>query len=258
MKILQLYLNFFNFEKLPQTNICILAGDIGYPLIQLDNKEDRRKKKAISLSLDFLDFLKEFKKIYKTVIFVPGNHEYYQTRELKMPDDVITETDKIMKLACEQANVIFLNCNTYVDPETSIEFIGCTLWTLISSKTFDNMNDDKIFRNHIEYGTKHLEHIKWLTSISERPTQNKRVIITHHLPSAQMIHPKSSDMNDGFYCNCEDLIKQSKPLAWFCGHTHERMTKVIENVLVTCNPWGYPGENRETTFSYDPILLSLN
>jgi len=154
-------------ELLPQTRICVMAGDVGYPLL--------RRSEGYSPDPSFIHILKEFKKRYPVVLFVPGNHEYYQAQEYKASMDKI---DQVMKRACEEAKVIFLNCNTWMDEETNCEFIGCTLWSLMSQQTWLKMNDSKVFSNVDSLNEKHISHVKWLTqtltktdSVGSMPTK---------------------------------------------------------------------------------------
>jgi len=243
-------------ELLPQTRICVMAGDVGYPLL--------RRSEGYSPDPSFIHILKEFKKRYPVVLFVPGNHEYYQAQEYKASMDKI---DQVMKRACEEAKVIFLNCNTWMDEETNCEFIGCTLWSLMSQQTWLKMNDSKVFSNVDSLNEKHISHVKWLTqtltktdSVGSMPT--KRIVITHHLPSFQMVHPKftMSTINDGFCSNLEYLLQDkslNKISMWLCGHTHEYVQKVIHNVVVVCNPLGYPKESRQTEFRREAISMQL-
>lgn len=239
------------FERLPSTEICVLAGDIGYPLT--------RKGRKLSIDKKFVSLLQQFKKRYWTVLFVPGNHEYYQAQELKIND--IDTIDQLMRQACQEIGVIFLNCNSWIDPLNKIEFIGCTLWSLISSKTWKQMNDSHVFKDMNSYISKHVDHVGWLTKTLEQKTKYPRIIITHHLPSFEMVHPKFrySDINDGFYSNMEHLLKKKdeyKISAWLCGHSHEKRSKIICGVPVHCNPLGYPGET--TSFGHESLCIKLD
>jgi hypothetical protein len=98
-----------------------LAGDIGHPILrEIKEIRDDKVSSRYSINPSFLYLLKKFKERYPTTIFVPGNHEYYQAKELKVLDQIDT-IDNVMRLACEEAKVIFLNCDQWMDPKTGIE-----------------------------------------------------------------------------------------------------------------------------------------
>ena len=192
---------------------------------------------------------------------MPGNHEYYQAKELKLLDQIDT-IDNVMRLACEEAKVIFLNCDQWMDPKTGIEVVGCTLWSLVSGKTWSKMNDHQVFSSVDKCVEVHGNHALWLTKALQKPSEHPRIVITHHLPSFDLIPLKFalSEINDGFCSNLNHLFQksQSNLQAWIFGHTHERVDKEINGIRMLCNPFGYPGEKRETNFSFESVIISYS
>jgi hypothetical protein len=78
------------------------------------------------------------------------------------------------------------------------------------------------------------------------------IVITHHLPLPELIHPKylegehAWDMNQWFATNLQQLVITycDKIKGWFYGHTHAPSCKTHFGVRFLCNPIGYSGENQ--------------
>jgi hypothetical protein len=237
-------------QQLPCTDLCILAGDIGYPLLKRSGT-----KRGFSACPKWTNLLEKIKSKYKYVLYVPGNHEYYQAVEYKTDSKQI---DELMREACDKIGVTFLNCNSWQHPEYSdMEFFGCTLWSDMKASSWEQMNDNKAFVRHQDFVDAHHHHFQWLKESLEGSSRRYKCVITHYLPSFELIHPRfaTSSINDAFVVNCELLMKEARVHAWFFGHSHESCGKVCEGVRCFANPLGYPLENKWTTFSYDPISL---
>lgn len=244
------FLKFFNTSQLGAADVCILAGDIGYPLLQRTSVEN-----PFTISLSWLHLLKLFKQQYKHVLFVPGNHEYYQAVEFKA---TITAVDRLMKQACEKHNITFLNCDVWKhDDFPGVEFFGCTLWSPMSAETWLKMNDNRAFSTHAEYVETNKQHTHWLRQALASSEAKVKYVISHHLPSATINHPqyKDSTIQDGFVNHLDDLFSSRAVNAWFCGHTHEKIYRQLHGIPVYCNPFGYPYESRWTTYDYKAIDL---
>jgi len=95
---------------------------------------------------------------------------------------------------------------------------------------------------------------KWMTGIDNSRT----VVVTHHLPSMQAVHPMymldptTRILNHAFASDLDDFILQHQPAMWFFGHTHTKFSGKIGETLLHCNPLGYPhergrGETYDTT-----------
>jgi hypothetical protein len=72
------------------------------------------------------------------------------------------------------------------------------------------------------------------------------VVLGHHAPSRQSIHPKYRDqqiMNGAFSSDLDGFImSQPKIKLWIHGHMHDTFDYHIGDTHVVCNPRGYPGE----------------
>jgi hypothetical protein len=74
---------------------------------------------------------------------------------------------------------------------------------------------------------------------------DKVVVIGHHTPSTQSMHPRyayDNLMNGGYHNNYEEYIMDHPQIKlWTHGHTHERYDYMIGETRVVCNPRGYKG-----------------
>lgn len=224
----------FNIDEKEEINV-ILAGDIGYPGTR-----------------QYSEFITHTSKLYDNVFLICGNHEYYKKTLEEVPE-IIKNTIKNLK------NIYFLD-NEFILYK-DIYIIGTTLWSHIQDHTLSkyisdfthiqNFSVDKyneLYQNNINFLENTLNIVK---------NHNKKcIIITHHLPSFQMIHKKYEkygNMNQLFANNCEKFIDDSV-LFWACGHSHTYVRKFINGVDIICNPKGYPSEYSEYS---EKLLIKL-
>ena len=88
------------------------------------------------------------------------------------------------------------------------------------------------------------------------------IVITHHLPTRHLIHPKYYKYNDTTGCcfvSDLDHIQSPQLLAWICGHTHTSMSYIHQqppHTLYLVNPLGNDNENEVFTvvnIDYTPV-----
>lgn len=219
--------------KIPNADILILAGDIGYPI--------NRKNE---ISIDYINLLNEFKKKYENILLVPGNHEYYQINEEKgITYEII---NKLIKDICNKTEVKLLNNNTYIINRT--KYIGTTLWSEVDK----TINLNRINKNNEEF----YKCYKWLKQELEKEhdkgSYDNKVIITHHLPTYKLCDKiyENSKHKSLFYTEIIDKLNTDKVKYWFAGHTHENNILNYDNMKIIINPYGYPNEKRYTNISY--------
>lgn len=219
-------------EKMPAADILVLAGDIG------------NATKGLETIRDFLLTLKEK---YSDVIFIAGNHEYYQCDYDR--DKVI---ENLREIATE-TKTHFLQRETKVIQ--GIEFIGTTMWSLIDKYAYESINDSRqnIFPTMIDYIGEFVDDFRFLRETLKLPSQYPRVVITHHLPTHRLIHPKFSGnrINSGFYSNILDNLHVHGVKYWFSGHSHEYSKCTYGDMQCIVNPVGYPGEQRVSQLSLE-------
>lgn len=253
--ISDIHLEFGAITKISKhADYLILAGDIGYPDQWL-----------------FKDFLTNVSKTFDKVFYVAGNHEYYQNwkKNKNMKIDTIDETNEKIKQIIKESgtNIYFLNNENY-DIDDNLRIVGSTLWTMIGADSkpindsYQIYSDNKILISDDYLRTAHKLNIKFIESeIFKANNDNKKlVIVTHHLPSYQLILPKYKTLfysayNSHFASDLDYLIIDPIKV-WCAGHSHGFNHKIINGVNCYVNAYGYPtedknGANLDFTFDID-------
>ena len=71
------------------------------------------------------------------------------------------------------------------------------------------------------------------------------LIMTHHLPSYQMILPiYEGSAYKSYYASDLDYLFKEPVIAWVCGHSHGFYKKLINGIPCIMNGLGYPSEPR--------------
>ena len=228
-----------------ENTILILAGDIGNPF-----------------SPNYLELLIKVNNCYKRIYLITGNHEYYNNGHN------VEETNNKVKYLLQEHNlnkVIFLN-NSF-DIYENYLFIGSTLWSEINDFT-NQINDLNCIPNMTfsYYNKLHKEGRSYIESVldSDLAKDNiKIIVITHHLPLYQLIHPKFlgesvKKYNQWFASKLDDLMlkysykdigsngnkeEKNKISAWFYGHSHIPNDDELYGIKFYCNSIGYKDEN---------------
>jgi predicted phosphohydrolase len=175
----------------------------------------------------------------KHIIFVPGNHEYYNHTMLEMNDLLFT-----------RPNVHVLNPGSITIED--ITFIGATLWTnfgedpLASMAATSMINDFRLISRFNPINAKRLfdQEFDFIKQQYEQ-TKGKKIIVTHFMPCIELVHPKwgASILNKYFANNLSDWVSNLTDATWCFGHTHDSIQAQIGETKLYCNPKGYRGEN---------------
>ena len=237
-----LHTEFADFSP-PETDadVVILAGDIGVGLGGIEWVARR------------------FSEV--PVIYVPGNHEFYNhdiglTNELK---------------ATAPANIHVLN-NDRLELD-GVQFLASTLWTdfklhgeVEAWSARQRANQLIIDFDLIENGRRrftpddsvavHETSKAWLLGELERKFDGPTVVVTHHLPASTSIAERyaNDSLNPAFASRLEDVIEKYRPELWIHGHTHVPCDYLLFDTRVVCNPRGYPGEMRDSLFQAGLIV----
>lgn len=211
------------------TKYTILAGDI----------TNFSKSKTI-----LTNFVGAIKPYTENIIYVLGNHEYYESHGKKV-DEV---KEHYQKLSNELGITLLENNSIETD---DFVFYGCTMWTDPSLYAYSSMNDSNWFKSREEVSKLHHESKSKLTNfVNNYLSPKPLVVVTHHLPSFSLIDEQYKiygDLNTGFASNLDDIIKN--PIKyWVYGHTHTPNNRVINGVNLLCNSMGYPKESKRRTF----------
>jgi 3',5'-cyclic AMP phosphodiesterase CpdA len=92
----------------------------------------------------------------------------------------------------------------------------------------------------------HKEARAFLETTLAEPHDGPTVVVTHHLPSYQSVHPTfynlpMSALNGGFYSDLNEIINRFDIDYWFHGHTHQAMNYQLFGTKICANPVGYAG-----------------
>ncbi|NYT86278.1 metallophosphoesterase [Pusillimonas harenae] len=230
-----------------EADVVILAGDISRP------------KEAMEWASGFS----------KPVLYVAGNHEFY--------GGGIKETIAQLKHYAAGKPIYVLDNEELV--LHGIRFIGCTLWTDFNLAGPGELREQAIaqaleftydFRriksdavpgtpfSPLEMEALFNQHRAWLQQRLATPFDGPTVVITHHAPSTQSIHPRfeNSLINTCFVSDSEYLMNADRATLWIHGHTHDSFDYQVRGTRVVCNPRGYArdGINENPFFNPDLVI----
>jgi len=216
-----------------QSDVLLLAGDLCTAL----NKTGPNPA--------YEQLLTTLRGMFGQVIFVAGNHEYYRSRRSRAA--VVQHLEQI----AQATDCIFLHRKS-IQLSEQLTISGATLWSHIDSAAMPAMNDfhpKNGFNTRAEYIAEHLADVAWLSQL--RVATPHHVILTHHLPSLKLIHPKYDKpelvaLNTGFATEILPKLDLTGVDYIFSGHTHEHVRYQQNSTLCFVNPMGYPGEQRIT------------
>jgi len=192
----------------PVADILVIAGDICVSLRPLE----------LTLS--------RIAKLYRDVVIVLGNHDYYGWRiedllaKIKVPENVHLLDNSSIKLEGQR-------------------FIGGTLW-------FGNDPAAQMYKSQLA----DFSQVSHPEDIYEenRATRNYLldniqpgdVVITHHLPTYKSVaHEFTNSVFNSFFVSPLPEAFELEPKLWIHGHTHSQMDYELNHTRVICNPMGY-------------------
>ena len=218
------------------SDIIIAAGDIG-------------------IYKQGVDWLKSFN---KPVIYVAGNHEFYNQE--------YNDTLKMLRMECAGSRIHFLENNKFI--HQGVRFLGCTLWAdlfIEGEETADalgkSLNDFRKIRFNetpfdvVNFSKLHFRSKKWLHAELDRPFEGKTVIVTHHAPSQWSWNDSPHALKKLAYCNdLKSLLHEYEVTAWFHGHVHSPGDYRIAGARILCNPRGYIGRKIVAGFDVNKTI----
>ncbi len=237
-------------------DVLILSGDIMVA--------SKVHKPESEYGIRFRDFLKRCSFQFPHVVYVMGNHEFYDSG--KFFDSV-----EDMRMACGVHDNVYLlerDCKQIDD----VLFVGGTLWTdmnkfdpLTLHVVRDMMNDYRAIRNDkmgyiplkpADTVERHRMTRDYFKLIAEQNKDKKMVVVGHHSPSYQSCHEMyKSDyhMNGAYHSDLSEIMLDNPQIKlWTHGHTHHPFDYMIGETRVVCNPRGYDGY--ENT-GWDPMKV---
>lgn len=229
-----IHLEFGHLEvtELPddKESVLILAGDIG-------------------VGMSAYDFVEEMCSRFYNVIYVMGNHEFYN-------HDIYTITENWLEIAKHKDNLFVLDDDSVVIEDTL--FLGGTMWTDVSGAGDDwflrkqiqrSMNDFRVIAGFsvedsiVRHNVTQKAFKKILMKAKEDNIKHNIVVITHHMPHEICISDnyRGSSINAGFCSTDLDYLFEYDIDLWIYGHTHEKSDHIYNGTRLICNPRGYIG-----------------
>ncbi|MDE2100482.1 MAG: metallophosphoesterase family protein [Patescibacteria group bacterium] len=203
---------------------------------------------AIVLAGDICSFpmipkvLRAFIDRYPVVIYVPGNHEYYE-----QSFHVVAETLKHTGNYFGEENCHVLNGDSV--EVGGQKFLGGTLWfapdamNQFYERQMQDFSSITGLRKHVYQVSD--EHAALFNSATPDD-----IIVSHHLPCELSVPArfKSSQINRFFLRSME-----LKGKLWIHGHTHDSCDYTVYGTRVICNPFGY--YDYQVNSKFDPALV---
>lgn len=204
------------------------------------------------------------------VILIDGNHEFYNGNIEMIETEEDIRTQQFRKAGVP---IHVLRGGSVEVAGTRIA--GATLWTDFNiwpeltlaarSTAVGTMNDFLYIRTGPDNGlftvpksiVKHEAEKKKLFDTLAEPFDGPTVVMTHHIPVSEAVHPKYwRDPLTAAFAN--DLIEEIEALPfdyWIYGHSHENLEFSIETSSrarhFVSNPRGYPSEKTR----FDPLRM---
>ncbi len=217
----------------------------------------------IDTGLDACEFLQQVAHRFLHTIYVLGNHEFYGGNDLHLLPGQVREG------LADFPNITLLENETLV--VGNVRFLGTTLWTDMANENPTIMLI--VERGMADYGqikknggerifapdtiAVHKLAVKFLEEALPKEHDGPTIVVTHHLPSFQSVHPMFhrpgvNAINPGFYSSLDGLMVDNDIAYWFHGHTHATVEYEIEGTRVRMNPLGYAPVERKENPQFSP------
>ena len=265
-----------NIQNDNNYDVLILGGDImvaqdlhdhpemDYGMYTNINLESlgRRQRKAQA----YRDFLKRCSFQFPHVIYIMGNHEFYHGKFYAAIDYMREECAKF-------PNVYMLEQDTKIIDD--VVFVGGTLWTNMNRRDpltmhaiEGMMNDFRIIRNDyrsyaamsaLDVASRHDKTLAYIKLIVEEHKDKKCVVVGHHSPTFQSVHPSYAHetlMNGGYHSDLSEFILDHPQIVlWTHGHTHHPFDYKIGETRIVCNPRGYESDGYSEDSGWNPNIV---
>jgi predicted phosphodiesterase len=264
-----------NIQNTNNADVLILGGDICVAQDLHDHPEPNNISDQAAIAAGtslgrrqqsaqrYRDFFKRCSFQFPHVIYIMGNHEFYNGK-------FYAGIDYMRKELAKYPNIYMLEQDTKVIND--VTFVGATLWTdmnrsdpLTMHAIEGMMNDFRIIRNDKrsfatmsarDVAGRHARTLQYFRSVLAEQHDRKFVVVGHHSPSFQSVHDLYKDqylMNGGYHSDLSEFIMDHPQIKlWTHGHTHHPFDYVIGKTRVVCNPRGYENDGYSEDTGWDP------
>lgn len=233
---------FFKRKPLiPCAPILVLAGDIDvFTNGQIENTE----------------LFQYFSDNWEQTYIIPGNHEYYKNGN-------VAESFSI-DVAILQ-NVSYIN-NKVITIE-NVDLIFTTLWSEITTYVEKRIRDFHVCHYNgsnfsaDNHNLLHHQAVNFLDHILTLATENKRVVVSHFVPSPLVnAYPTQNTLDSKmiskyFVADLDEYLKKWNIDYWIYGHNHFNNDCKHFNIQFLSNQFGYKQQEECTDFEVDKILI---
>lgn len=225
----------------PAADVCIVAGDISNDLA----------KSVKWLAANFA--------VTMPVLFVPGNHEFY--------DYPLPARSRLRERFGAFEPKVFVMDREIVELGGT-RFVGATFWSDLDLYAFGNpdyleqtkdavrqasadcrwIQLDEVRRPRVltpdDMISLHRRDRDWLASVLATPYPGPTVVVTHHAPHNNSVAPQYAGILDtaSYASDQTRLIEETGPDAWIHGHTHLSCSYGVGRTRIYSNQCGHDGE----------------
>jgi predicted phosphodiesterase len=240
----------WHYESIVEADVVILAGDISKGLEGIAWAREAIAERFPN----------------KTLIYVAGNHEYYDSNL-----DLLYQFQGIQR---DCPNFHFLENRVFT--RGSVRFLGATLWSDFSFygvETIDScmaaagrylMDFRKIETSEgllllpSDLPALHQKAVQWLDDELSKPFDGKTVVITHFAPHRKCIASQyQGDLLTPYFVNDLSWMMEKHHIdVWCFGHTHHNVDFIAESgCRVVSNQVGYPMERFKNGHNFRADLV---
>jgi predicted phosphodiesterase len=267
-----------NIQNTDNCDVLILGGDICVAQDLHDHPEPNNTSEQAAIAAGtglgrrqqsaqrYRDFFKRCSFQFPHVIYIAGNHEFYNGK-------FYAGIDYLREECAKYSNVYFLENDTKIIDD--VTFVGATLWTdmnkgdpLTMHAIEGMMNDFRIIKNDKrnyapmsarDVASRHARTLGYFRSVLAEQHDRKFVVVGHHSPSFQSMHPMyqaQTLMNGGYHSDLSEFIMDHPQIKlWTHGHTHHPFDYVIGETRVVCNPRGYENDGYSEQTGWNPNIV---
>ena len=222
----------------PKAETLILAGDIGsfYKIKQLRG------------------FLEQLCPYFKVVLYVPGNHEYYEQPGYEF-QTMQQLYENILDVERDIPNLYILN-RACVRIE-NVCIVGCTLWSEAKVRIPRFILRIKDL-SATKYASKHNADLEYIKKMMDYCNKNnlKLLVVSHYCPTYNVISNKRArDKYISLYATDLDKYLSNEFVhTWVCGHIHENFDLITDKgTRLVGNQKGKP-KDKITDFVKDKVI----